>query len=153
MSILGPLLQSLFQQIGPQIQQFLTSPAFPRLLADLSRVPPPLLKGTIDVAAQLPGQTADWYNALSPQDKERINGVLIWISQDLGGFIAAGATGLPEDWFTPAVEAGLAKVLPDPNAAPPPAEDIAFYMKYLQQRSLLDLPVSNDVKPPTLLKP
>jgi hypothetical protein len=89
--MLFPILQALWQQIGPQTIQFVTSPAFPKLVGGLQRNAPTLVR----MAYYGTESVSNWFDSLSPQEKKQLEVAGVWIIKDLSGDIIDKVTGLP----------------------------------------------------------
>jgi hypothetical protein len=122
--MLFPVLQALWQQIGPQATQFVNSPAFLELLKNLGRVPPHIyLQGGRFVSQNV----SDWYQKLSPEEKQRWQDAMVWIAKDMAGDVAAAATGLP---IGSLVDLGVEKLFSDDNT---PKQEKSSYPYDLRQ--------------------
>lgn len=85
--MLGPLLQALWQQIGPTVQQLLTVAA-----PHARRIPPHVYVGA---ANDLSNSVSNWYDTLTLQNQKRIDDAIDWVVRDISGDIATAVTGLP----------------------------------------------------------
>jgi hypothetical protein len=89
--MIGPLLQALWQQVGPTV-----GPAAQQLFQALSpymrRVPPYLY---ISAAKDLSKTVENAYNRLSPEDKENLQMVARWAVRDGLGDAASNVSGIP----------------------------------------------------------
>jgi hypothetical protein len=123
--MLFPILQALWQQAGPQVTQFINSPAFAELVRALQRVPLPIYA---QVGRALSTSVTSWYNSLSYQDQKRMQDAIAWVIKDLSGDVIAAATGLP---IGSLVNLGVAKVLDDLDHHNPPPEEVSFIQSEL----------------------
>src|SRR5687768_11709333 len=86
-SMLFPILQYVWQQIGPLVQQ-----AGPQITSAIQKIPPYILVQGGRYAAQ---GVVSWYHSLTPEELERLQNAVFWVAKDLAGDVAAVATGLP----------------------------------------------------------
>jgi hypothetical protein len=101
-SMLFPILQAIWQQFGPQAIQILNSPA---LLEILRKIPPTvLLQGGRVVSESVSKEL----QSLTPEQKQQLQDVAVWIAKDMAGDVAAAATGLP---ISPVVDKVVEMVL------------------------------------------
>lgn len=84
------ILQSAWQQIGPQAIQFVNSPAFPELVRNLQRNASQLIRIRYVTTESI----FDAYNSLSPQEKNRLQNAVAWAAKDLSSDILYEITGL-----------------------------------------------------------
>lgn len=128
MYVLGPLLKELLQHIGPQAQQFLSSPALQQqLINSLTKIPPPLIGWVASGASEMPKEVSAWHNSLSVEERKRINDAITWVAKDLSGFAAKELTGLPIDKkVSELVGAGLAAILVELETYNPPPQEVAY---------------------------
>ena len=105
--MLIPILQALGKQLGPQVTQFINSPALGQFLRQIILNPVAriyVLRGV----TTMPENVSNWYHALSETDKKKLQNLLSWVAKDLAGDIATMATGWP---IGPLVEKGVDLVL------------------------------------------
>jgi hypothetical protein len=131
MSVLGPLIQELLKQVGPQAQQFITSPAFPELLKNLAKIPPPLIGAALKELNEVPAGAQRWYNSLSPDGKKRIDDAITWALKDVFGHFAKEITGLPIDKL---VEMVVEKARADPRHDALPQDGVDYIKHQVEQR-------------------
>jgi hypothetical protein len=108
--MIGQILQNLLQQVGPQVGQYVNSPAFIQLLRYLVRIPPPIYGGA---ANEISASVSTWYDSLTPEDKQRLKEATAYVAKDVTGDILDAVTGLPIGSFV--VERVLAILGHDKN--------------------------------------
>ena len=105
--MLVPIAQAIWQQVGPQIQQIVTSPAFTQFIQQV--LTHPVARSTvIRGVAYLTENASEWYASLPSEDKQRLHRSIAWVVKDTAGDLAALATGLP---IGPLVDLAVGKVL------------------------------------------
>ena len=85
--MLGPLLNTLAQQIGPKLQQLLQAAA-----PYARRIPPPAY---LMAARCLSKEVSNWYNSLSPEAQKKIDNAIYWVVKDLTSDAIEAYTGIP----------------------------------------------------------
>jgi hypothetical protein len=108
--MIGTILQALVQQVGPQVTQFLNSPALPQLVNSLQRIP---LVYWVRGAQAVSTEVSGWYESLSPEAKQRLQDAAAWAIKDLSVDLlsmaaTAAAGGIP---VGPVIELLINKVL------------------------------------------
>jgi hypothetical protein len=116
--MIGQILQALWQQVAPQVGQFVNSPALPQLGRILLRIPPPFYGG---VANEVSANVSSCYDSLTPEDKQRLQDATAWVIKDLSGDALDAIAGLPIGSFV--VEKVLAYLGHENNA---PEQEKAF---------------------------
>src|SRR5687768_11282472 len=86
-SMLFPILQYVWQQIGPLVQQ-----ASPQIISAIQKLPPYIM---VQGGRYVSQSVFSWYQSLTPEEIERLQNAVFWVAKDLAGDVAAAATGLP----------------------------------------------------------
>lgn len=121
--MLGPILQALGQQIGPQVTQFINSPALAQFLRQIM-LNPAARTYVIQGVTTMPENVSNWYHELSDTDKKKLQNLLSWVAKDLAGDIATMATGLPiGSLVEKGVDLVLSEIGQDKNPSP---VDVSF---------------------------
>ena len=124
MSISGPQLSELLNQIGPPAPQFLTSSAYPQLIENLMRISPTIsLRSAKDISG--------WYVTLSPEDKKRLLEAIGWVARDLSPYLTEQDSVAPVGVL---VEVGVVKVLASLWHADPIPQEVCFIRNQVQQQ-------------------
>lgn len=87
--MLGPILQAVWQQIGPAIQQAVTF-----ALPYLSKIPPPVY---INAGKTVSKEVSEWYNSLDSTSRKKVDNAIKWVVKDLLCDAASAYTGLQLD--------------------------------------------------------
>jgi hypothetical protein len=133
--MIGTILQALVQQVGPQVTQFLNSPALPQLVSNLQRVP---LIFWVRGAQAVSTEVSNWYESLSPEAKQRLHDSVAWAIKDLSIDLlsmaaTAAAGGIPVGLvIEPLVDKVLAELGQSKNA---PEQEKAFIRLELQRQA------------------
>lgn len=128
--MIGTVLQALVQQVGPQVTQFFSSPAFPQLVNNLQRIPVIFwVRGAQAVSTEVSG----WYESLSPEAKQRLQDAAAWAIKDLSvDLLSMAAGGLP---VGPVIELLVDKVLAElGHGKDTPEQEKAFIRLELQNQ-------------------
>jgi hypothetical protein len=91
--MLGPILQAVWQQIGPAFQQAVTF-----ALPYLRRIPPPVY---INAGRTVSKEISGWYNSLDTTSRKKVDDAITWVTKDLLCDVAFAYTGLQ---FKPLVD-------------------------------------------------
>ena len=102
--MLLPIVQALWQQIGPQVLQAVQQ-ASPYIVSTMRQIPVPVYR---QVLWSLSESASNWYQSLSEEDIKKLQGAVAWVVQDMAGDLVALATGLP---IGPFVDLAVKKVL------------------------------------------
>jgi hypothetical protein len=124
MSISGPQLNDLLNQIGPPAQQFFTSSAYPQLIENLIRISP-------TISQRSTKEISGWYVTLSPEDKKRLLEAVGWVARDLSPYLAEQDSSVPVGVL---VEVGVVKVLASLGHADPCSPEVCFIRNQVQQQ-------------------
>jgi hypothetical protein len=128
--MLGPIIQALWQQVGPQAQQYFTSPAFTETIRIMMKLP---LNAYVEAGKVVSASASSWYDSLSFEDKKRIMDAIAWVIKDLSGFAANQLTGLP---IGSLVEQGVGLVLANLEHPDPSPQEVVLIKTELEKRML-----------------
>jgi hypothetical protein len=106
-----PILQAIWQQFGPQIQQAVQQVGQqlgPHIVNNRQQLMVPTRLAT----GYLIENMSKELQSLSDEDKQKLKRAGVWLLKDMGGDVAAAATGLPIGLL---VDLGLEKLFPDEN--------------------------------------
>lgn len=94
--MLGPILQSIWQQIGPVVQQAVTF-----ALPYLKNIPPPVYIRAGNMASK---EISNQYNSLNIKSRKRLDDAIEWVAKDLLCDVAFSYTGIQ---FKPLIDKAI----------------------------------------------
>jgi hypothetical protein len=122
--MLFPILQALWQQFGPQVQQAVQQ-ASPYIVSTMRQIPVPVYRQALWFLSE---NVSSWYRSLSDEDIRRMQRAIAWVVKDMVGDLAAAATGLP---IGPFIDMGVEKVLDKVRHDNPSKEEVTYIQSEL----------------------
>lgn len=117
--MLFPILQAIWQQFGPQIQQAIQQTS-PYIMTTMRQIPVPVYQ---QVLRSLSEGASNWYRSLSDEDVRQMQRAIAWVIKDVSGDLATAATGLP---IGPFVDMLVKKVLENVGHDNPSQVEVAY---------------------------
>ncbi len=126
--MLGPILQAVWQQVGPLVQQALTVAA-----PYLQKIPHIYVQAAV---YHLSRNVNAWYQSLDTQSRKRIDDAIAWAVKDLAGDIAAAVTGLPVSQLVEKVLDRVSEYRSSPEAKTYIKDELVRQMRTKEQQSI-----------------